>query len=106
MEYGVCFVTRPESIFVGFTIVLFGMLAGIVMFAAGIIMAIRLNDLRRTSSEVDEVLQERRRIVTPSLVIIGVAAALFAILLVLDFWWNIGSGFPFNRILMPVHAHP
>jgi hypothetical protein len=96
-------VTRPEGIFVGLAIVLFGMLAGVVVFATGIIMAIRLNNLRNTSSEADEMLQERRRIVTPSLVIIGVAAALCAILLVLDIWWNIGSGFPFNRMFRVGH---
>ncbi len=95
--------TRPEGIFVGLTIVLFGMLAGVVVFAAGLIMAIRLNNLRRTSSDAAEMLQERRRIVTSSLVIIGVAAVLWAILLVLDIWWNIVPSPLFERILHGGH---
>ncbi|MFZ1016716.1 MAG: fungal specific transcription factor domain-containing protein [Candidatus Cybelea sp.] len=87
--------TRPEGILLGITIVLFGMLAAVVMFATAIIMAIRLNTLHRNSTEAGETSQERQRIVVPSLVIIGVAAFLWVILLVLDIWWNIVRGFPF-----------
>jgi hypothetical protein len=41
--------------------------------------------------------QERRRVVVPSLVIIGVAAALWVTLLALDIWWNIAR--------LPTGAH-
>ena len=87
----------------GFTIVFLAMLTGVIVVATGVTMAIRLDNLRRRSNEIGEMLEERRRIVNPSLVIIGVAAALWAALLVLDLWWNIGSGFPFNRIFRLGH---
>jgi hypothetical protein len=45
-------------------------------------------------------LQERRRIVRPSLVMIGVAAAFWAIMVALDIWWNLVSNAAFVRMLL------
>ena len=89
--------TRPEGIFLGLIIVLSTMLAGVVIFATATIMAMRLNNLGRTSIE-GEMSQKRQRIVIPSLVIIGIATVLWAVLLVLDIWWNIVRGSPFERM--------
>jgi predicted DNA repair protein MutK len=96
-------VTRPEGILLGITIVFFGMLAAVVMFATVLIMAIRLSNLRHTSNGAGTMLEERRRVVLPSLVIIGVTAAFWVILLALDIWWNIVPGFPLERVFRALH---
>lgn len=92
--------TRPEGVLLGMAIVLFGMLAFVAVLVTVTIMAVRLSNLRRAATDAGEKLQERRRIVKPSLMIIGVAGGLWAILVALDIWWNIIRDSIFERMFM------
>ena len=90
--------TRPEGIVLGFTIVVLGMLAAVTVFATAIVMLIRLSNLRHTLTGASEMLQERRSIVAPSLVVMGAASGLWVIMLALDIWWTLVQSVPFERM--------
>lgn len=93
--------TRPESILFGMTVAFLGMLMSAVILLAVVIMALRLSSLRRTATDGGDVQAQRRRIVVPSLVIIGVAIPLWVILLALNIWWNIIRGSALERMFVP-----
>jgi hypothetical protein len=78
-------------------------LAGIVALATGAVLTINLVGFRSTAATAAEILQERRRIVNPCLVMIGVAAAFWAVMMTVYTWWFILSNARIARILLHVH---
>jgi hypothetical protein len=103
IEQNLNVVTRPEWIFFGMTVTLCGMLASVVVLATGAVLAVNLINFRSTATTEAETLQERRRIVQPCLVMIGVGAVVWAIMMTLDVWWNLVSNAAFERTLLRLH---
>jgi|HubBroStandDraft_4_1064222.scaffolds.fasta_scaffold87258_2 hypothetical protein len=57
------------------TVTLCVMMASVIVLATGTVLAVSLINFRSAATTEAEMLQERQRIVRPSLVMIGVAAA-------------------------------
>lgn len=77
------------------TVGLFGILAGVVVFATGGLLTIQLINLVRTPTSLDAMEQKRRDIVVPSVMMIGMAAATWVICFAVDVWWNLIRGSAF-----------
>jgi hypothetical protein len=82
------------------TVTLCVMMASVIVLATGTVLAVSLINFRSAATTEVEMLQERQRIVRPSLVMIGVAAVLWAIMAALDIWWNLVSNAAFVRMLL------
>lgn len=82
------------------TVTLCVMMASVIVLATGTVLAVSLINFRSAATTEAEMLQERQRIVRPSMVMIGVAAAFWAIMVALDIWWNLVSNAAFVRMLL------
>lgn len=88
--------TRPEWIFFDMAVLLGLVLSTIVFFATAGILAVNVIKLQATPTTEEK----RRSIVTPCLIIIGSAAALWAILMTIHTWWFIVSNARFECMLL------
>lgn len=77
-----------------------GMLAGIVVLATGAILTINLIRFRSSAATAAQMSEERRRIVNACLIMIGGAAALWAVMMTIYMWMFMVSEAPFARMLM------